>query len=394
MPPGPDCTYLHHLIETKTLDTSSDVFFKFVSPRTAVVGVRGNLYSALLVDLPCILESVKTLDKKNVFKTADVCQMLLVGGRVQSEEEVRLPAPGGGGKGDLGGGWKMSDIIYPHGITPPLQFVRKRRFRKRVSNRTIEAVEAEVDRLLAMDQEAESSKYEVLDAEQLLREEEAEERRGRGGGGGSGGGGGGGVGGYSVGVGVGSAMAGGGGDGYHDEDAEGEEDYEMDEDDLALQMESALMGGEENVGAGADVDAEGDLELDESTMLAALGTPNPTNANTSTTTPTSTPTNLTTTAAAESEDEDEDEDEDAGSASDAEGEIDESAQETAAQSQKIREEIADLEVAYKSGLREMEKMQNPIMRARKQAALERIVKELEFKRSTLGVGSGSGVGEL
>ncbi|KAF8449773.1 TAFII55 protein conserved region-domain-containing protein, partial [Terfezia claveryi] len=333
MPPGPDCTYLRHLIETKTLDTSSDVFFKFVSPRTAVVGVRGNLYSALLVDLPCILESVKTLDKKNVFKTADVCQMLLVGERVRSEEE-----------GDLGGGWKMTDIIYPHGITPPLQFVRKRRFRKRVSNRTIEAVEAEVDRLLAMDQDAESSKYEVLDAEQLLREEEAEERRARDGGG---------SGAYGVGGDV--AMA---GDGYNDEDAEGEEDYDMDEDDLALQMESALMANP------------------------------PTTAITTTTntTPSSstTPTNLTAAAATESDDEeDEEDDASAASASDVEGEIDESAQETAAQSQKIREEIADLEAAYKSGLREMEKMQNPIMRARKQAALERIVKELEFKMSTL-----------
>ena len=360
------------------------------------MGVRGNLYSALLVDLPCILESVKTLDKKNVFKTADVCQMLLVGERVRSEEEIRMPTGGEGGwgaagKGDLGGGWKMTDIIYPHGITPPLQFVRKRRFRKRVSNRTIEAVEAEVDRLLSMDQDAESSRYEVLDAEQLLREEEAEERRARGGGGGGGA--------RAYGVGGDVTMA---GDGYNDEDAEGEEDYDMDEDDLALQMESALMGGEE------DVDAEGDVEIDESAMLAALSSgtttiiTNPltttiitTNTTSYSSSSSSTPTNLVAAAAvAESDEEDEEDDASAASASDAEGEIDESAQETAAQSQKIREEIADLEAAYKSGLREMEKMQNPIMRARKQAALERIVKELEFKKSTLVGGGVGGVGEM
>jgi TATA-binding protein-associated factor Taf7 len=53
--------------------------------RRAVFHVGNSLYSAKLVDLPCILESQKTLDNKQMFKVADICQVaialsLLIGG--------------------------------------------------------------------------------------------------------------------------------------------------------------------------------------------------------------------------------------------------------------------------------------------------------------------------
>lgn len=77
MAPGDDCEYLRQVIEERKLDTTTDVFVKFKDQRKAVVGVRGNLYAALLVDLPCIVESSKSLDKKHIFKTADICQVLI-----------------------------------------------------------------------------------------------------------------------------------------------------------------------------------------------------------------------------------------------------------------------------------------------------------------------------
>jgi transcription initiation factor TFIID subunit 7 len=40
-----------------------------------VFHVGNNIYSAKLVDLSCILESQKTLDIKQMFKVADVCQV-------------------------------------------------------------------------------------------------------------------------------------------------------------------------------------------------------------------------------------------------------------------------------------------------------------------------------
>ena len=52
---------------------------------------------------------------------------------------------------------KIDDYIWPHGITPPLRHVRKRRFRKRLSRRAIEVVEEQVEDLLKRDNEAEDS---------------------------------------------------------------------------------------------------------------------------------------------------------------------------------------------------------------------------------------------
>jgi TATA-binding protein-associated factor Taf7 len=34
-----------------------------------------SLYPAKLVDLPCIVESQKTLDNKHMFKVSDICQV-------------------------------------------------------------------------------------------------------------------------------------------------------------------------------------------------------------------------------------------------------------------------------------------------------------------------------
>ncbi len=34
-----------------------------------------NMYSAKLVDLPCIMEAQKTIDNKRMFKVADICQV-------------------------------------------------------------------------------------------------------------------------------------------------------------------------------------------------------------------------------------------------------------------------------------------------------------------------------
>ena len=47
--------------------------------RRALFHIGNNFYSAKLVDLPCIIESQKTLDGKQMFKVADICQVLAIG---------------------------------------------------------------------------------------------------------------------------------------------------------------------------------------------------------------------------------------------------------------------------------------------------------------------------
>jgi transcription initiation factor TFIID subunit 7 len=94
-----------------------DVWFKFKDARRAVFHIGQQLYAAKLVDLPCIVESHKTLDNKQMFKIADISQMLLIERPIADEAEATAQSS-----------HKSSndDYIYPHGITPPMTWVRKR----------------------------------------------------------------------------------------------------------------------------------------------------------------------------------------------------------------------------------------------------------------------------
>ncbi|KAF8911985.1 TAFII55 protein conserved region-domain-containing protein [Gymnopilus junonius] len=150
MPPGEDCEKLRKAIASR--EVGNDVWFKFKDSRRAVFHIGNNLYSAKLVDLPCVIESQKTLDGKQMFKVADICQMLVVDKKIPNEEQLMKDKS-----------FNIEEFIWPHGITPPLHHVRKRRFRKRVNRRTIESVEQEVERLLDEDSLATESKYEVLE---------------------------------------------------------------------------------------------------------------------------------------------------------------------------------------------------------------------------------------
>ncbi|KAN0076920.1 TAFII55 protein conserved region domain containing protein [Tylopilus felleus] len=169
MPPGEDCERLRKMIQSREI--SNDVWFKFKDSRRGIFHIGNSLYSFKLVDLPCIVEAQKTLDNKQMFKVADICQMLVVENRIQNEEAVTANR-----------NVNIDEFIWPHGITPPLHHARKRRFRKRVNKRMIESVEEEVERLLAADNLASKVNYEVLenvnpdlsDSEFIEREEPLE----------------------------------------------------------------------------------------------------------------------------------------------------------------------------------------------------------------------------
>lgn len=50
-------------------------YFSLADARRAVVEVDNVSLAAKLVDLPCVIGSLKTLDKKSFYKTADVSQV-------------------------------------------------------------------------------------------------------------------------------------------------------------------------------------------------------------------------------------------------------------------------------------------------------------------------------
>lgn len=145
--------------------------------RQAIVQVDNVSLSARVVDLPCVIESLKTHDRKTFYKTADISQMLLCsaeGDLHSSPEEPAASSAGAAATGNKGEAEKK--YIWKHGITPPLKNVRKRRFRKPTKKPSdpkqsdescsdytnSEEVEKEVKRLLRSDAEAISSRWEIL----------------------------------------------------------------------------------------------------------------------------------------------------------------------------------------------------------------------------------------
>ncbi|KAI5304492.1 hypothetical protein KEM56_006445 [Ascosphaera pollenicola] len=429
MQPGEDCDYLRQAIEEKRFGPPSrggaDVSFKALTRdgRRSVVTIRGHIYAATLVDLPCIVEAMKSWDKRGWYKSADICQMLLVLGRVASEEEAKTyPLP----KDIDSSSWQ-----FAHGLTPPLRWVRKRRFRKRISNRTIETVELEVARLLKEDMEAiEPPEFEVLDYAQYMREEEEAAA---------------------------AAAAAAAGEPYGDVDAEGEIDY-MDyetaggtaagdaggdpfEDAFAAEMEAALAAHAEQSGdpgvtveetintaaptappvagvqpaagtaagttattavtavpgqtqlAGEPIikqeyeteeisdlfgdDEEGGLDLGAGSVA---GTAPPTVAGTPTLAPSASAENE---SSSDNDDDDDDEDEDD------DAYLDEATLERQRQMKEAQEECLELEARIAEETRRWEALTNPILKGKLGRSISTLKQELELKRVLVGqVGNG------
>ncbi|KAL2199837.1 TAFII55 protein conserved region-domain-containing protein [Corynascus similis CBS 632.67] len=162
MIPGEHCEYLRSAIQNKQIGIpksqgGADFQIKWLDEegRRAVVTVKGQLFAAILLDLPTITEGMKTWDKKSMVKSSDICQMLMVFAPVNSEEEAKTaPLPKAVEHGHR----------WPHGITPPMHDARNRRFRKRLSKLEIKNKEAEVERLLSADREALSVRTEWIDS--------------------------------------------------------------------------------------------------------------------------------------------------------------------------------------------------------------------------------------
>ncbi|KAJ2232987.1 hypothetical protein H4R99_006903 [Coemansia sp. RSA 1722] len=122
---------------------------KFLDTRNATVRFNQQQYLAHLVDLPTVTEAYRTVDKKQMLKTADVCQMLVVDRLMDQGEEPVLA--------------RGIDVVWEDGLAVSLKNVRKERFRKRIPRVKVDAIEREVLRLLEEDQEAMAVKYELLD---------------------------------------------------------------------------------------------------------------------------------------------------------------------------------------------------------------------------------------
>ena len=366
MQPGEDCDYLRAAIVESALkhkpDGSKalgpDVWLKFFDKegRHGIVCVRGHMYAASLLDLPCIIEAQKSWDKKGWYKTTDICQILLVLGRIEKEEQAKeYPLPAEVDRQN----WQ-----YPHGLTPPMQWVRKRRFRKRVNRRHIERVEQDVEELLKADREWEDDAVDpTIDLEYVEPEAPVDE----------------------------SEM-----------DAEGEEDdYDMEgypeqieegnvyvqdgevvvgedaegEDDL----EALLMAGlAENEGEEAELPPGTTLVGDASMLQASPDTLMPIE---SAVTPASgVATSVTEDDDDEGEDEDDDEDDEA-----ADDEEDEEERARRIEREQAVAEVEDLKKEVQDKEKQLLKQQNILLRNKIKGQLEKLRADLQVKQSGLGL---------
>ncbi|KAF2682651.1 hypothetical protein K458DRAFT_419496 [Lentithecium fluviatile CBS 122367] len=170
MVPGPDLDLLRKAVEEKTIGKPQSqggpgVHFRFLDRegRKTVIIIAGTMYAATMVELPCVIESLKSWNKKDWVKTADVCQMLLVLGKINSEDEIKkYPRPPE---------VEPDSFRYPHGLTPPMHRVRKRRFRPRKSYLDVERIETNTEKLLEDDNKAEASRYELINSDQESADE-------------------------------------------------------------------------------------------------------------------------------------------------------------------------------------------------------------------------------
>ncbi|KAH3678939.1 hypothetical protein WICPIJ_008767 [Wickerhamomyces pijperi] len=153
--PDAELDYVRHCVETGDF---KNFHIKWKDRYRAIVHTNNNMYAAKLMKLPNIIEAQKTLDKKNLFKAADISQILLVVKKIESENEI----------GDI---TVDENEVYHSGITPPMANVSKTRFRKKLTKSHIEKLEAKVDELLRLDREAEETTYDYVDAESILQQE-------------------------------------------------------------------------------------------------------------------------------------------------------------------------------------------------------------------------------
>ena len=347
MLPGEDCDYLRKAIEEKKIGLSkreggADVSMKFLNRegRRAIVTIRGRHYAATMVDLPCVVDGMKSWDRRGWWKSADICQLLLVTGQIATEDmALTMPLPPQ---------VDPKTYQYPHGLTPPMYNVRKNRFRKRVSNKTIEAVEDEVERLLAADRDCEpgTSVYEVVDLDRMTRDNSVAPSD---------------EGGYN--------MLGNAGMQEADyEDAEGEVDeqsyyedgYAEDGEGLEAHLEQAMMEDDDEAAETPATEVAVPLGAIQDSLTGVAPTPE---------------------AVEESEDESSDGDE--GDEDDDEERADDIDEDTLAQQKdlaKQQEEVADLENAINSETAKLETMTNPLFRARQLEKIRSLKSDLDLKR--------------
>lgn len=159
---------VHNAVDSADL---SDINVKWLTRERAIVTVQATLYSAVLLDLPTLTEVYKTIDKKNIFKALDVCQILLVLRQIDprnlnverdfelSSERLHVHPMYRVPNTEL----KPLATVYKDGVQYPFEDVHRRFKPRKLDHRVLEDIDAKVDELIRLDNDAEEVQFEVID---------------------------------------------------------------------------------------------------------------------------------------------------------------------------------------------------------------------------------------
>lgn len=340
LPPGEHADYVRKMMDEGKIGVpkaqgGADFYMRFFDEETrrACVHVKGQAFAAVVVDLPTITEAMKTWDRKSLMKSADICQMLLAFQKVKNEEEAKkAPLPS----------IIDSHFKWPHGLTPPMHDCVNRRFAKTISRKEIEDKEAEVERLLAEDAKARSTRWEWIDD----RDQEEDDEHGM------------------------EDISG-------DEEEEEEEDAEGEVDDsIGYFGEQDDYGDLEDAMEAAFADAADDVMTDTPAAGTEAATP-------MTATQIETPGGGAVQASIEADESEEDGSDDDDDDDDSDMDDDERAQRD--EEQGIKDIIADMQKQLAAKQRELAGQQNRILKGRIENQIRELKSEIELKMSSIGM---------
>lgn len=161
--------FVHNAVSTGDL---SNVNIKWITREKAVINVNLTLYSARLLDLPTLTELYKTVDKKNIFKTIDISQILLVlhpinPKQLNMETDFEVPESHTYTHPiyELSTNKEIRNTksVYRHGLSYAFEDVYRRFKPRKVNHRVMQDIELRVDELVRRDAEAQESHYEYVD---------------------------------------------------------------------------------------------------------------------------------------------------------------------------------------------------------------------------------------
>lgn len=172
--PDANLDFVHLAVETGDL---SNVNIKWLTRDKAVVNVNLTLYLARLVDLPTLTELYKTVDKKNLFKTIDVSQILLVLHPINPQDlnaerdfDISPDRLYVHPLYELLPGSEIvpSRTVLRDGLLYPYQDVYRRFKPRKVGHRVLHDVDSRVNDLIKRDNDAEETHYEMADARKAV----------------------------------------------------------------------------------------------------------------------------------------------------------------------------------------------------------------------------------